>query len=181
VVNDVATLPMYSPDLRFYYYAKSVDVMVGTTDTWVVKSDGTGSCALTLSLASSIFGFPFTSDSSLMFWTDNFDAATDSGEGWVANPDGCASRRKFASAIDFWFVDGARGLLYSDDSDGNTVSLRYAPVQSGQLMNSAPLLRQVDRMYAVLPNFEAVLFSISNQGVADGVYHLPLPLPLPPP
>jgi hypothetical protein len=36
-------------------------------------------------------------------------------------------------------------------------------------------------MYAVLPNFEAVLLSISDQGPADGVYHLPLPLPLPPP
>jgi hypothetical protein len=179
VVNDVASMPIYSPDLRFYYFAKAVDEQVGTTDTWVVKSDGTGSCALTATLASAIFGFPFTSDSSLMFWMDNFDAATDSGEGWVANPDGCASKRRFASAVDFWFVDGARGLLYSDDSDGNNVSLRYAPVQSGQLVNSGPLHRQVDRMYAVLPNFEAVLFSISNQGVADGVYHLPLPLPPP--
>ena len=36
--------------------------MVGTTDSWVVKSDGIGSCALTQTLASSIFGFPFTAE-----------------------------------------------------------------------------------------------------------------------
>jgi hypothetical protein len=113
-----------------------------------------------------------------MFWMDNFDAATDSGEGWVANPDGCASRRKFSNAIDFWFVDGAKALLLSDDSDGQRVSLRYAPVQSGQLGMPALAQRQIDRMFAVLPNFEAVLFSItSSQATVDGVYHLPLPPP----
>ena len=178
VVNDVATLPTYSPDLRFYYFAKAVDEMVGTTDTWVVKSDGTGSCALTQSLSSSIFGFPFTADSSLMFWMDNFDAATDSGEGWVANPDGCANKRRFASSIDFWFVDGAKALLFSDDSDGRFVTLRYAPVQSGQLGMPVVAQRQIDRMFGVLPNFEGVLFSItSNNAAVDGVYHLPLPPP----
>ena len=152
--------------------------MVGTTDTWVVKSDGTGSCALTQSLSSSIFGFPFTTDSSLMFWMDNFDAATDSGEGWVANPDGCANKRRFASSIDFWFVDGAKALLFSDDSDGRFVTLRYAPVQSGQLGMPVVAQRQIDRMFGVLPNFEGVLFSItSNNAAVDGVYHLPLPPP----
>ena len=85
--------------------------MVGTTDSWVIKSDGMGSCALTQTLASSIFGFPFLENAGLVFWMDNFDAATDSGEGWLANPDGCpaASKKKFSNAIDFWFVDGDKG------------------------------------------------------------------------
>ena len=58
------------------------------------------------------------------------------------------------------------------------MTLRYAPVQSGQLGMPALAQRQIDRMFAVLPNFEGVLFSItSNQATVDGVYHLPLPPP----
>jgi len=179
VVNDIATLPIYSPDLRFNYFAKAVDEMVGTTDSWVIKSDGTGSCTLTQTLASSIFGFPFLENAGLVFWMDNFDAATDSGEGWLANPDGCpaASKKKFSNAIDFWFVDGDKGMLYSDDSDGQRVSLRYAPFSGGTLVTGQPIQKQIDRMFAIQPNYEGVMFSItsSNQTV-DGVYYLKLPV-----
>ena len=69
-------------------------------------------------------------------------------------------------------------MLYSDDSDGQRVSLRYAPVQSAAHWRPAGRIqRQIDRMFAVLPNFEGVLFSItsSNQTV-DGVYYLKLPV-----
>ena len=180
VINDIATLPIYSPDLRFHYFAKDVDDMVGTTDSWVLKTDGLTSCALTQTLASSIFGFPFLENAGLVFWMDNFDAATDSGEGWLANPDGCpaASKKKFSNAIDFWFVDGDKGVLYSDDSDGLRVSLRYAPFQGGTLVTMAtPIQRQIDRMFAILPNYEGVMFSItSSNQMVDGVYYLKLPV-----
>jgi hypothetical protein len=132
VVDDLGTLPTYSPDLRFFYLARAEDFF-GTSDSWITRADGTQPCALTQSTESALFGYPFTSDSSLVFWMDNYDFGTDAGEGWVANPDGCTSKRQFSTAIDFWFVDGARGLLYSDDSDGQRVTLRWAPVQSGQL------------------------------------------------
>jgi hypothetical protein len=178
VASDIATRPLPSPDLRFFYLAKAVDEQVGTTDGWVYKADGTQGCSLTTTLASSVFGAPFTGDSSLVFWTDNFDAATDSGEGWVASPQGCAGKRRFSAGIDFWFVDGARALLYSDDSTGQRVSLRYAPVQSGQLGPSVTLQRQIDRMYAIRAGYQGVLFTItSNNESVDGVYHVPLPPP----
>jgi hypothetical protein len=185
VVTDIATLPIYSPDLRFNYFAKAVDDQVGTTDSWVIKSDGTGSCSLTQTLASSIFGFPFLENAGLVFWMDNFDAATDSGEGWLANPDnpnGCplpagpAGKRKFSNAIDFWFVDGDKAMLYSDDSDGQRVSLRYAPFSGGTLTTATPMQTKADRMFAILPNYEGLLFSISsNNESVDGVYYLALP------
>jgi hypothetical protein len=179
VVNDIATLPIYSPDLRFNYFAKAVDENVGTTDSWVIKSDGMGACTLTQTLASSIFGFPFLENAGLVFWMDNFDAATDSGEGWLANPDGCpaASKKKFSNAIDFWFVDGDKGMLYSDDSDGQRVSLRYAAYANGSLATGQPIQRQIDRMFAIHSNYEGVMFSItSNTQSVDGVYYLKLPV-----
>ena len=96
---------------------------------------------------------------------DNFDAATDSGEGWLANPDGCpaASKKKFSNAIDFWFVDGDKALLYSDDSDGQRVSLRYAASRrTAPWPRVQPIQRQIDRMFAILPNYEGVMFSITS-------------------
>ena len=177
VVDDLGTLPTYSPDLRFFYLARAEDFF-GTSDSWITRADGTQTCALTQSQSASLFGYPFTSDSSLVFWMDNYDFATDAGEGWVANPDGCTSKRQFSTAIDFWFVDGARALLYSDDSDGQRVTLRYAPVQSGQLGVPLVVQRQAERMFAVLAGFDGVLFTIaSDQPSVDGIYYLPVPPP----
>jgi len=58
------------------------------------------------------------------------------------------------------------------------VTLRYAPVQSGQLGVPQVVQRQAERMYAVLPGFDGVLFTLATETPStDGVYYLPLPPP----
>jgi hypothetical protein len=179
VIDDISALPMFSPDLRYYVLPRALDQQAGTGGSWIVKADGTGACALTTSLTSGLSGQPFTSDSSLVFWMASYDPATDSGQGWVANPDGCTGIRQFSTGIDFWFVDGARGLLYSDDTNG-VVSLRYAPIQQGQLAAGGLLQAEADRLYAILPGYTGVLYSLTRLGVDEnmsGIYYLPLPPP----
>ena len=175
VATGIASLPVHSPDLRFSYVAKAVDGFFGTTDAWIMDNQGRGGCSLTEEPDASIFGLPFTPSSSLVFWASKINLFTQAGEGWVANPAGCAEKRKFSESIDFWFLNGDQSLLYSDDSDGRVVTLRQAPIAPHQLGTPVVLQGQVHRMYAVLPGHRAVLFQLESGAPAtDGIYYLPL-------
>jgi hypothetical protein len=166
-------LPVFSPGLGFALYARDLDDFVGTTDAWVVRRDGSGACALTTSLNSWLFGYPFVSESGLVVWVDNFDPVTDAGEGWVASADGCSGKRRFATGIDYWFVKDAALVLYSDDSDGRLVTLRIARIENGQWPASVTEIeRAVERMYAVVGDYEGVLYKMRGPDEATaGVYH----------
>src|SRR5207244_3417958 len=102
---------LISPDLRFSLLETMVDPRNGTTDAIIIKNDGTGRCALQAGTTTDLYGGAFLAHSGLAFWADHINPATGIGEGWLANPDGCAGPRKFADAIDFWFPVGDDGLV----------------------------------------------------------------------
>ena len=54
---------------------------------------------------------PFSPRAGLVFWIDNVNAMTGLGEGWLANPDGCTGKHKFADAVDIWFPMGESGMI----------------------------------------------------------------------
>jgi hypothetical protein len=179
VARNIGSVPVFSPDLRYSYFAKDFDEDVGTSDSWVARNDGSGSCDLTRALTSSIFGSPFLRNGGLVFWVDNIDIDTDSGEGWLAEPQDCRTqRKKFSNAIDFWFLYRDEMMVYSDESDGFVVTLRFAPIANGKNWPAQPTIvqRGVERLFAVLPNFEGVLFNIaSGADDVDGLYYYKLP------
>jgi hypothetical protein len=177
VITDMllARLPVFSQGLGHALFTRNGDDFVGTTDAWVVKRDGTGACALTTSVASWLFGYPFVSEGGLVMWADNYDQLTDAGEGWLANADGCSDKRRFAVGIDYWFVKHGALVLYSDDSDGTTVTLRAAHIDGGRWPDTVTeIKRGVDRKYAVVGDYEGVVYKVVGDGVAAGLYHYQL-------
>jgi hypothetical protein len=120
VSTGVGSVPVMSADLRFSYFAKNFDDTVGTSDSWVARHDipaGPTTCALTSGTESALFGTPFLRSGGLAFWADHYAEATDSAEGWLADPDGCKNKKRFGLDVDFWFVLRDEGMVYSDDSD----------------------------------------------------------------
>jgi hypothetical protein len=181
VVKSIASVPIMSPDLGKSFYAKDFDEDTGLSDAWITPNQTPKPCALTTGTEASIFGSPFSRSGSLAFWADRIDLDTDSGEGWVAQADGCAMKRKFSDGIDFWFIYGDQGMVYTDGSDGDLVSLRVlkftADGKGLEATRGTELQKAVERIYAVLPNFEATVFAIaaSNDDKQNGLYALKLP------
>jgi hypothetical protein len=106
-----------------------------------------------------------------VFWVDKIDLIDGVGEAWVANPEGCTGKRKWADAMDFWFPVRDQGLLYSDEGAGNeTATLKYVQVMGGTLGMPVTIQKQVGRVYAAMPSFEGVLYTISRGVDFDGLY-----------
>lgn len=181
VVKSIAGLPIMSTDLSKSFYVKEFDEMTELSDAWVTSNQSPKPCALTTTTEADIFGAPFNRSGNLVFWADRIDELTDSGEGWVAQADGCAMKRKFSDAIDFWFIYGDQGMVYTDGSDGELVSLRvlkFTPDGKGlESTRGTELQKSLERIYAILPNFEATVFAISasNDDRQNGLYTLKLP------
>ena len=175
VVSGTIGLPLPSQNLQYSYYATSRAMDIATTDSKLVRNDGTQSCSLTNSDSSALFGFPFTKSATMAFWMDNYDQATDSGEGWVAKPD-CTTKMMFSRNIDYWFINNDDGLLYSDEGDGSTAALKWRTITAGTLGAPQDIQKQAGRTFWILPNFEGVLYSItSTQEAANGIYFAKLP------
>jgi hypothetical protein len=182
------SLPLPSPRLDFSVFARVFPQDTPTSDIWIVRNDGTEDCQLTGGTLGGVFGFPFTASSQLVFWVDNYDAPTLSGEGWLTEPADCrneSKKKQFARNIDFWFVDSDRLLLYSDESDGAQVTLKYAAIAGNTLGPPVTIQTGADRFFHIVldeqpaqgpPRFKAVLYTLSGSGPAtDGVYYYPLP------
>lgn len=164
---------LVSRDMRFAYYSRDFDEVEGTSDAWITKTDGSGTmCALTTTLQSDLYGSPFLPNGNLVFWVDRINLDLGVGEGWVGNPDGCKDKRKFSDGMDFWFLAGSEGILFSDSGDGETATLRYAAITNGTTLGQVERVQeQVERIYAILPNFNAVVYQISRNSTAvDGLY-----------
>jgi hypothetical protein len=175
----VAKLPFNSPDLRFgRYFSQESSVITGLNDAHILKYDGSPSCVLTASPTSAIFGFPFLENAGLTFWIDNYDQTNDTGDAMVASPVDCTSKkRKFASAVDYWFVKGDDQLVYTSDAVGAVSTLQVAKIVAGDLGAPTVLQTKIERKtWALLPNQEAVLYQINSGAAAvDGIYFMKLP------
>lgn len=158
-----------SRDLRFTMFAKDFDDTTGTSDAFIAKNDGSGQCTLTTALTTdSSFGAPFNPGSGLAFWADKVDSDLGLGEGWLASPDNCGGKKKFATNVDFWFTVGDQGLIYTDEGDGDVANLKYATTPGGKEWVTSNIVRvqdQIGRIFALtLPNYDTAVFTIGNGG-----------------
>jgi hypothetical protein len=163
---------LVSPDLRFVYFSQEFDQDTGTSDAFIIKTDGTGKCTLQSSPTTDIFGAPFTSNSSMVFWVENIDPLDGVGEGWMANPDGCTGKKKWApDGIDFWFISRSDGMVYSDHGDGDVATLKYVTFPGGNTLGTpVEIAQQMGRVYGVMAGFEGVAFDITRGVSFDGLY-----------
>ena len=173
VLDNLPAFPVNSPDLRYgWYFETRSQNYSGITDSWLLRNDGTGSCALSMNPTSAGgWGPLFAPDSSLVLWVDNYDRDTDSADGMLASPGDCTTgKRKFASRIDWWVMAGDR-LLYADDVVDTRSTLRVATIGGGQLGAATVIQVGSDRAARTLPDLEAVLFRIDGSSAdIDGIY-----------
>jgi hypothetical protein len=181
VITNIGGVLALSRDLRFLYFYRDFNMDNGsTTDGYIVKTDGSmESCSLTTTLESDQFGAPFTRNGSMVMWADNIDQIDGVGEGWVANPDptgrnmqGCNGRKKFSDKMDFWFLHGDDGMVYSDEGVLDYSALKFMTFPGGTMVGSPTLIQQqVNRIYAILPNFDGIIYTIVNSSAEkDGLY-----------
>jgi hypothetical protein len=168
------SLPFNSPDLRYGRYFDQVSTTVqGLTDSRILKYDMSAPCVLSASTTSAIFGFPFLENAGLTFWVDNYNQNSDTGDGMVGDPKDCSKKRKFSSAIDYWFVKNDEQLVYTDSVNNEVSTLKMAKIVAGDLGPEIILQTKIERKaWAVLPGQEAILFEIkSTSEAADGIYY----------
>jgi hypothetical protein len=108
----------------------------------------------------------------MVLWADNIDAIDGVGEGWVANPAGCTDRRKWSDKVDFWFPRNNDGMVYSDQGVLDYSTLKAMTFPGGNTLGTpVPIQGQVNRIYAVLPDFKGLLFTVVNSPAStDGIY-----------
>jgi hypothetical protein len=173
LATDVSSA-LVSPDLRFSLLTTQYDAANGTTDAVIIKNDGTGRCALASGPTTDLFGGAFLAHGGRVFWADHLDPKTGAAEGWLANPDGCADKQKFGEEVDFWFLAGDDGLVFSDTPTTSSSNLRFAKLAAGaQLPAGGPstIKEGVGRVYAPLgADRDYVIFQIATGGADDGIY-----------
>jgi hypothetical protein len=174
VVANIPGIIGLSRDLTNLYFYKQFDQDIGTTDGYIVKTDGSGvTCTLTTSTASDQYGTPFTPNGQLVMWVDNIDINEGVGEAWVANPNGCTNKRKWADKMDFWFLHGNDGAVFSDSAGGEASELKYVTFPGGNSIGTpVTIQKQIARIFGVLVDQSVVLYNIAGvkAGEPDGLY-----------
>lgn len=181
MLTGVPGLPSNSFDLRYgAYYLSRAPAGAGATDARIVRNDRSAApCALTQSPNAAWFGAPFLENAALTFWTDNYDANTQTGDGMLASPTDCVSKkRKFASGIDYWFARRSEALVYTDDVAGSRSTLRFARVTAdGSDLGPGEVVQAgIERTFALLPGLRQAMFKMATGNPeVDGIYVVPLP------
>jgi hypothetical protein len=174
VITNIGGVLALTRDLRFLYFYKDFDQdNQTTTDGYIVRTDGSATpCTLTSTLESDQFGSPFTQNGSMVLWVDNIDQIDGVGEGWMANPEGCTGRRKFADKMDFWFLHGNDGMVYSDQATLDYSTLEVMTFPGGNTLGTPTAIQsQVNRIYGVLPDFKGLIYTVVNSPASsDGIF-----------
>jgi hypothetical protein len=182
VIGSEMVSALLSPDLRYTFYATTVNEQVGTTNAFVVDNTKARKdslpipCSLQREPKTDYYGTPFLKNSGLVFWVDDVDPNLFVGQGWLAKPD-CSGKRQFAQNIDFWFPVGDEGLIYSDDTGETTTTIRNALIGDGVLATGTQIQKQANRLYGLtLPDYDILLYQIADgYPESDGIYLWPLP------
>jgi hypothetical protein len=168
VVPNLAGLVGLSPDLRYVYYYRGIDQQNSVdnliiSDAWIARTDGTGQpCALATFPSAAQFGAPFSPSGKLVFWVDNINVTNFTGEGWVANPEGCVSKRKWGDAVDFWFIHGDDGMVFSDTTDDVSAVLKSVAFPGGDSVGTPNVIQVgVDRNFNLM-DFRAILYGLAD-------------------
>ncbi|HEX3693963.1 MAG TPA: hypothetical protein VH374_01130 [Polyangia bacterium] len=163
-----------SPDGRFSFLQTQFNNTTLLSDARVVRNDGTGNCALAPGTTSDVYGDQFLPGGGLVFWADNVDPNTGAAEGWLANPDGCSAKQKFATDVDFWFAAGDAGLIFSDNVGPTTSTVRFAKLGAGAAWpaaGSTVIRAGADRVFGLLePDRQYVIFDVNAGGADDGLW-----------
>jgi hypothetical protein len=177
VLAGAPVLPTNAPDLRHgWFFLNRALGMTPTTDSRVLHYDGTPGCTLSVAPTTTLFGAPFSDNSALSFWVDNYNVDSDTGDGMTASPTDCSSKkRRFALNIDYWFPKGDEQLVYTDDVTGTRSTLRVAKIVNGELGPGQVIQRQIDRFFLLLPDQEGVVYRLASGSADDGVYYYKLP------
>jgi hypothetical protein len=189
VVQGSRSLPLPSPDLRFSLFAREFSMDNPTHDVWVIGNNAVMDCSLSASTLGGIFGFPFSQSGGLVFWADNYDAATLSAEAWLSEPGDCrnpSKKKQWARNVDFWFIDADRMVLYSDESNGAQVTLKYAFINGSSLGAPTTIQTRADRFFQIVldaqpgngqpPRFKGIIYTLTGGSEdVNGVYYYELP------
>jgi hypothetical protein len=184
------TVPLPSSNLRFSVFSREFDDNGQTSDIWLAANDGSSTCALSSGTLGEFFGFPFTRSEGMIFWADNYDEGTFAADGWLTEPGDCANnakKRNFGRGVDFWFVDSDRLLLYSDESNGAQVTLKYAYINGSTLGTPVVIQTRAERLFHIVldvqptdgspPRFKGVTYKLGGGGEeVDGIYYYEFPL-----
>jgi hypothetical protein len=173
VVTNIGGVLGLSRDLKYVYFYKEFDMDTGFTDGYIVKTDGSNMpCALTETLTSDQFGAPFSRNGSQVFWVDNIDTVDGVGEGWTATPEGCTGKKKFSNRMDFWFLHGDNGMVFSDEGLADSATVKYMTFPNGNSTGPVTTIQpQVNRIYGILLNYESIIYNIYDAPAdKDGLY-----------
>jgi hypothetical protein len=117
-----------SPDARFTAW------MDTHFTARIVRSDDLRSCELNATPGHSVYRASFLDSAGLVFWTEEAGGDRDRRDGYLANPDGCLDKRRFAEAVYFIAPVGDRGIVFADEIDDETqrATLKYAAIPGGK-------------------------------------------------
>ena len=88
------SLPLPSPDLGFSLFARAFSMDAPTSDIWLARTTASSECPLTSGTRAASSASPSAGSAGLVFWADNYDAATLSAEGWLTDPADCRNESK---------------------------------------------------------------------------------------
>jgi hypothetical protein len=168
-----------SPDLRYTYF---VDVNEkGETISLIARNDGSGNCLLNQNAGQGAYSVHFVPAFNRVIWAEDATGAAGSGvaiEGWMGNPEGCASAQRFSTSLGY-FQNTGRGLVYGEpDAAGISMVLRYAPfTTSGIDTGKAVQLTSRSGMTNALVDSRYLVYTVSDgPNTTAGLYlHGPLP------
>jgi hypothetical protein len=165
-----------SPDLTYSFFERPYDV--GNQAGFIGSNDGRGVCVLSAKPSFSAFGITFASDPRLVMWGEDAPERQAESDGWVADPEGCTGKRRFA--INLAYLRGAgRGVVYGEEEgDTGVMTLKHAGFTAGGLDETAAttLGHQVEPNVAVVDERYVVFSIVRSAAEHQGLYvYGPLP------
>jgi hypothetical protein len=166
-----------TPDAASVSYTKNVQNPPGTSiflfDVYVGNSAGKMPCTLTAT-ANAFMPPTFLGGGSIVAW-GRVNTLTQQIEGMTTTLPACATR-KFATDIFDWQPVGDEGLVYLDEINAdpavNEATLRYGKITQGVLPATGTVVQtRAGLSFSVLlPALDAVVYTISTNTSADGLY-----------
>jgi hypothetical protein len=140
--------PMVAPTI-FTYSDPIEDVRLSTDLRYTAWVDGhfrirvvdnvtLASCDLNASPRRAGFAPVLLDSGALVFWTEEAPDDPDRRDAWLATAT-CASKRRFAERAELILPVGDRGVVFTDESDDERVTLKYAATPAGQWPDAGPV------------------------------------------
>jgi hypothetical protein len=161
-----------SRDLRFTAWADE------DFHARVVRNADLASCELNADRSRPAYGPTFLAGGGLVFWAEDAGGDREHRDGYLADPDGCRGKRRFAQSLQFVAPVGDRGVVFADEVDDDTQrsNLKYAAIGAGSTWPAEGAVRihdDIDGSSVSAASLEPLLllFRVSPGGPAkEGTY-----------